>query len=152
METERQEDMVEPCQCTGSVRAAHMECLKAWCMENLSLKCEICGCVYKDGVVSALMATLLEAQDRHIAMHGFHSLDTGAHCSRAAQPRTRLRAWRLQLLAPVMSCLCITEVAPVHCTSGWPCYRNTCTTACRLATLAPALQRLNRVVHDINMS
>lgn len=36
-------------------------------MENLALKCEICGNVYKDEVVNALMSTLVEAQERHAA-------------------------------------------------------------------------------------
>jgi hypothetical protein len=70
--------MVQPCQCTGSVQSAHMACLKAWCMENLSLKCEICGSVYEQDVVNALMDTLLEAQSRHIAMQGFAQLQMQA--------------------------------------------------------------------------
>lgn len=36
-------------------------------MENLALKCEICGNVYKDEVVNALMSTLVEAQERQAA-------------------------------------------------------------------------------------
>jgi hypothetical protein len=53
-----------------------MACLKKWCMENLSLKCEICGSVYKDDVVAALMETFVDAQARNIALHGFDALIT----------------------------------------------------------------------------
>lgn len=68
--TDKQHDIVEPCACTGSVQYAHLECLRSWCMNNMSLKCEICGSVYKDSVVNALMGTLIEAQDRQVAAQG----------------------------------------------------------------------------------
>lgn len=68
--SDNQHDIVEPCACTGSVQYAHLECLRSWCMNNRSLKCEICGSVYKDSVVDSLMGTLIEAQDRQVAAQG----------------------------------------------------------------------------------
>lgn len=68
--TDNQQDIVEPCGCTGTVQFAHLECLRCWCVENLALKCEICGSVYKNNVVEALMSTLVEAQDRQVAAQG----------------------------------------------------------------------------------
>lgn len=68
--TDNQHDIVEPCACTGTVQYAHLECLRSWCVNNLSLKCEICGSVYKDSVVEPLMGTLIEAQDRQVAAQG----------------------------------------------------------------------------------
>lgn len=35
---DNQEDLVQPCNCTGSVKYAHMECLKAWVQERCSLQ------------------------------------------------------------------------------------------------------------------
>lgn len=64
LSSDNQDDIVAPCKCTGTVKYAHISCLRAWCMENLALKCEICGSVYTDEVVNALMSTIAEAQDR----------------------------------------------------------------------------------------
>lgn len=92
LSTDDQADMVQPCQCTGSVQSAHLACLKAWCMENLSLKCEICGSVYEQEVVNALMDTLLEAQSRNIAMQGFAQLQLQAGVSAEDEEAERIEA------------------------------------------------------------
>ena len=105
--TDNQQDMVQPCQCIGSVRSAHLECLKSWCMENLSLKCEICDRVYKEEVVNALMATLLEAQDRQLARAGFEHLNSsnsqewdaqGVNAVEAAEMARRARRGNVAIL------------------------------------------------------
>lgn len=36
--SDNQEDLVQPCSCTGSVQYAHMECLKAWVQERCNLQ------------------------------------------------------------------------------------------------------------------
>jgi hypothetical protein len=92
--TDNQQDIVQPCKCTGTVQFAHLECLRSWCVNNLSLKCEICGSVYKDDVVDSLMGTLIEAQDRQVAAQGladaqgirFDSLDAAARQRESAIP------------------------------------------------------------------
>jgi len=39
---EDSQSLVAPCGCQGSVKYVHMECLRTWCRERASLKCEIC--------------------------------------------------------------------------------------------------------------
>lgn len=64
-------------------------------MNNMSLKCEICGSVYKDNVVDSLMGTLIEAQDRQAAAQGLTGeqgirldiLDAAARQRENANPR-----------------------------------------------------------------
>jgi hypothetical protein len=55
---DNQEDLVQPCNCTGSVQYAHMECLKSWVQERCNLQCELCGKQYKDEVAQRLLPLL----------------------------------------------------------------------------------------------
>ena len=75
--------MVQPCACTGSVQSAHLSCLRSWCAETLSLKCELCGAVYTDAVVAALMDTLVAAQSHEMAPHAFDAAASGAEAAEA---------------------------------------------------------------------
>lgn len=38
LSSDSQDDLVQPCSCTGSVKYAHMECLKAWVHERCNLQ------------------------------------------------------------------------------------------------------------------
>lgn len=42
--------MCAPCHCTGSVKYIHVTCLKEWIKEKRSIKCELCGGIYKKKV------------------------------------------------------------------------------------------------------
>ena len=46
--------MVAPCNCTGTLRLAHLACLVRWCQERGSTRCEICGGGYRPEVLPAL--------------------------------------------------------------------------------------------------
>lgn len=46
--------LVEPCYCLGSVRYAHLDCLKAWAAQRADLHCEICKAKYTDIVLPYL--------------------------------------------------------------------------------------------------
>jgi hypothetical protein len=66
-----QDDIVTPCSCSGSVRYAHMECLKAWVAERCSLQCELCGKQYRPEVKQQLEQVIdprkLRARQRRAA-------------------------------------------------------------------------------------
>lgn len=64
---DNQDDIVQPCNCSGTVQHAHMECLKAWVAERCSLECELCGKQYKDGVKQQL-EPLIDPRKRRARM------------------------------------------------------------------------------------
>lgn len=50
-ESEKQEPLIQPCDCTGDVSSVHHECLRRWLVESLSassdnLRCKVCNCAY----------------------------------------------------------------------------------------------------------
>ncbi|GLC50022.1 hypothetical protein PLESTB_000334000 [Pleodorina starrii] len=51
-------DLVAACHCTGSLTYAHMTCLKTWVMEKRSVRCELCGTMYKEPYGSELAASI----------------------------------------------------------------------------------------------
>lgn len=48
-DSEKNDPLIQPCQCTGDVSSVHHECLKRWLMEtsaNAEYACKVCGCKY----------------------------------------------------------------------------------------------------------
>jgi len=59
--------LIEPCNCTGSVQHAHLKCLKLWVHEKAELRCEICKSMYKQSLLDELEPDLqigLEERNR----------------------------------------------------------------------------------------
>lgn len=69
LESDNAHDLVQPCTCSGSVQWAHLACLKQWCSEKMTLKCELCGKVYREEIVEQLMPVMQEAQERYLAQN-----------------------------------------------------------------------------------
>jgi hypothetical protein len=42
-----EEDMIQPCSCSGSVSSTHLACLELWVAERCSNSCELCGQPYR---------------------------------------------------------------------------------------------------------
>jgi hypothetical protein len=55
-------NLCSPCKCQGSVQYVHTECLRLWCRERASLRCEICHNDYNvDALPEAARAQILDA-------------------------------------------------------------------------------------------
>lgn len=68
---EAQDDIVVPCgRCSGSVRHAHLACLKAWVAERGSLDCEICGKPWAHELLPQL-GPLVKAAEEKKRRHAF---------------------------------------------------------------------------------
>ena len=58
-------DLVAPCNCTGSVRTAHLKCLQTWVEERRGLMtCEICGGPYSPAVAPLLAEAAARGEAR----------------------------------------------------------------------------------------
>lgn len=49
---EKNEPLIQPCNCTGDVSSVHHECLRRWLVESFSdteteIKCKVCGTPYE---------------------------------------------------------------------------------------------------------
>ncbi|KAL6748447.1 hypothetical protein V8C86DRAFT_2877872 [Haematococcus lacustris] len=44
--SDRQEDIVQPCECHGSVQYVHLSCLTTWALEKRTTLCELCKTTY----------------------------------------------------------------------------------------------------------
>ena len=51
-DAEKQEQLIQPCKCTGDVSSVHHECLRRWLVESCTtsdtiLKCKVCDSPYE---------------------------------------------------------------------------------------------------------
>lgn len=64
LEVDELNQLCSPCACHGSIKYAHLQCLKRWCVEKKSLVCEICGQEYRSPeLVRAVNESLTQAVD-----------------------------------------------------------------------------------------
>jgi len=62
LETDNLDKLVAPCDCQGSVQYVHPECIRKWCRERASLRCEICNRDYDmDSLQEGDRAKILDA-------------------------------------------------------------------------------------------
>lgn len=59
------ENLISPCTCCGSLQYAHLDCLKAWALERLSMTCEICESKYKPDIAAHFEAAVKELLEQH---------------------------------------------------------------------------------------
>eukprot|EP00775_Hariotina_reticulata_P006664 gene6664-6888_t len=79
---DNQDDLVQPCSCNGTVKHAHLECLKSWVQERQQLECELCGKPYKSNVKQHL-TPLLDSSSRRLRYSRLESTLTGTSSLRA---------------------------------------------------------------------
>lgn len=54
LSSEQSESFVQPCLCDGSLKYAHLHCLKSWVHERQRLSCEICKAKYAEPLLPEL--------------------------------------------------------------------------------------------------
>eukprot|EP00890_Picochlorum_soloecismus_P004396 jgi/Picsp_1/4958/NSC_02321-R1_ring fyve phd zinc finger-containing protein len=59
---------VQPCECSGSLKYAHLDCLKKWVRERRQLTCEICGAIYKEALLPELQPEVSNNPEENMAM------------------------------------------------------------------------------------
>lgn len=82
--------LLQPCNCTGSVQYAHLKCLKLWVHEKADLHCEICKSMYKESLLEELEPDLqigLEERNRRndrrrLRHHHLYDMEVGISTER----------------------------------------------------------------------
>lgn len=76
LSADNQDDLVQPCSCDGTVKYAHLECLKSWVQERQQLECELCGKPYKSNVKQHL-TPLIDSSSRRLRYSRLENSVTG---------------------------------------------------------------------------
>lgn len=66
--SEQADDLAAPCGCTGSVKYAHLACLRTWCAEKKSLVCELCGQEYAAAYREKLASAIAQPQQSVVVL------------------------------------------------------------------------------------
>jgi hypothetical protein len=88
LSADHQDDLVQPCSCDGTVKHAHLECLRAWVRERQQLECELCGKPYKPSIRQHL-TPLIDSSSRHLSRRLDNTVTgtSGGHSQAAAADR-----------------------------------------------------------------
>lgn len=73
LSSEQPESFVQPCTCDGSLRYAHLHCLKSWVHERQRLSCEICKAMYAEALLPELKEEMRDPD--HAASHRGYTVD-----------------------------------------------------------------------------
>ena len=101
-------NLVMPCECAGTCKYVHRECLEHWILERGSARCEVCKTVYKDEAITELGRRRLEEQRQRELEWPQHGVDiVAAEAMLLAPPSFAVPATRRFLCLALLSLLAV---------------------------------------------
>ena len=99
--------LIVPCECAGTCKWVHRDCLEHWVLEKRSANCEVCKAPYKDEALTELGKHRIEEQRRRELEWPQHDSDFFDEAAMLARPAYVVQATRRMFFLSTISLLAV---------------------------------------------